>query len=101
MNRGKHTTRHVELHETVNGFIADTPGFSALDFDHIDKDELKDYFIEIAQYGEECKFRNCNHLKEPKCNVKEELDVGILLNLDMNIIYSYSMKFQKERYDIK
>lgn len=76
LNRGKHTTRHVELHETINGFIVDTPGFSALDFDHIDKDELKDYFIEIAQYGEQCKFRNCNHLKEPKCNVKEELDVG-------------------------
>lgn len=76
LNRGKHTTRHVELHETVSGFIGDTPGFSALDFDHIDKDEIKNYFIEIAQYGEQCKFRNCNHLKEPKCNVKEELDKG-------------------------
>ena len=32
-NRGKHTTRHVELFERENGFIADTPGFSALDFD--------------------------------------------------------------------
>ena len=31
LNRGKHTTRHVELFERQNGYIADTPGFSALD----------------------------------------------------------------------
>ena len=47
MNRGKHTTRHVELYERNHGFIADTPGFSALDFDHIEKDELKNYFVDI------------------------------------------------------
>ncbi len=44
LNRGKHTTRHVELFERQNGYIGSTPGFSALDFDHIDKDEIKDYF---------------------------------------------------------
>ena len=47
LNRGKHTTRHVELFERENGFIADTPGFSALDFDHIEKDDVKYYFKEI------------------------------------------------------
>ncbi len=61
LNRGKHTTRHVELFERQNGYIADTPGFSALDFDHIDKDKMKDYFLELNRYGETCKFRNCNH----------------------------------------
>ena len=45
LNRGKHTTRHVELFERQNGYIADTPGFSALDFDHIDKDEIKIIFL--------------------------------------------------------
>lgn len=70
LNRGKHTTRHVELYERRHGYIADTPGFSALDFDHIEKDELKTYFIDIKEAGQDCKFRNCNHLKEPKCNVK-------------------------------
>lgn len=78
LNRGKHTTRHVELFERENGFIADTPGFSALDFDHIEKDDLKHYFIDIDNYGEQCKFRNCNHIKEPQCNVKQQLDEGHL-----------------------
>ena len=71
LNRGKHTTRHVELYERTYGYIADTPGFSALDFDHIEKDELKNYFVDIKDAGQECKFRNCNHIKEPKCNVKQ------------------------------
>lgn len=78
LNRGKHTTRHVELFERESGFIADTPGFSALDFGHIDKDELKHYFIEMNRFGEECKFRNCNHIKEPKCHVKQQLENGYL-----------------------
>ena len=76
LNRGKHTTRHVELFEHKRGFVADTPGFSALDFDHIQKDEVKDYFLEIQEYGQDCKFRNCNHMKEPKCNVKAQVEAG-------------------------
>ena len=72
-----------------------------LDFDHIDKDEIKDYFLELNRYGETCKFRNCNHIKEPNCNVKHQLEIGILRNLDTTIIYNYLMKFQIERLDIK
>ena len=32
LGRGKHTTRHVELIEIDGGLVADTPGFSSLDF---------------------------------------------------------------------
>ncbi|MEJ7174356.1 ribosome small subunit-dependent GTPase A [Staphylococcus caprae] len=78
LNRGKHTTRHVELYERSHGFIADTPGFSALDFDHIEKDDLKNYFVDIKESGLSCKFRNCNHIKEPKCNVKNQVEVGYI-----------------------
>lgn len=76
LNRGRHTTRHVELFERSEGYIADTPGFSALDFDHIQKDEIKHYFMELHDYGEFCKFRDCNHINEPKCNIKAELEKG-------------------------
>ena len=34
--KGKHTTRHVELIHLYGGLVADTPGFSALDFSDIE-----------------------------------------------------------------
>ena len=70
LNRGKHTTRHVELFEMEDGFLADTPGFSALDFSHIEKEDLTNYFPEFEEVKSECKFRNCTHINEPKCAVK-------------------------------
>ncbi|MGV3243768.1 ribosome small subunit-dependent GTPase A [Staphylococcus sp. 11261D007BR] len=76
LNRGRHTTRHVELYQRHHGYIADTPGFSALDFNHIDASMLRDYFVEIADLGQECKFRDCYHLNEPKCAVKQYVDQG-------------------------
>lgn len=76
LGRGKHTTRHVELVEVADGLIADTPGFSSLDFDHIDKEELPSYFIEMDKLSNSCKFRGCLHLKEPKCAVKEAVENG-------------------------
>ncbi|RQN19546.1 GTPase, partial [Paraburkholderia tropica] len=54
----------------------DTPGFSALDFNHIEKEQLKDFFIDIHEAGDQCKFRNCNHIKEPQCHVKALVEKG-------------------------
>ncbi|MGN8645044.1 ribosome small subunit-dependent GTPase A [Gracilibacillus sp. HCP3S3_G5_1] len=74
LGRGKHTTRHVELIPFEQGLIADTPGFSALDFKDIALEELPDCFPEFVELKNQCKFRGCMHLKEPKCAVKEALD---------------------------
>ncbi|TFJ94606.1 ribosome small subunit-dependent GTPase A [Lentibacillus salicampi] len=74
LGRGKHTTRHVELVEVGGGLVADTPGFSALDFSDIAADELGDYFPEIAERKADCKFRGCLHNKEPKCAVKQAVE---------------------------
>ncbi|MDV6376759.1 ribosome small subunit-dependent GTPase A [Sporosarcina sp. GW1-11] len=76
LGRGKHTTRHVELLEVAGGLVADTPGFSSLDFDHIEKEELRDYFREISEASVGCKFRGCLHVKEPGCAVKAQVDEG-------------------------
>ena len=72
LGRGKHTTRHVELYEVDEGYIADTPGFSALDLTDIDAKELKDTFIEFKEY--DCKFKDCLHNKENICGVKEAVE---------------------------
>ncbi len=79
LNRGKHTTRHTELLEIEGGLVADTPGFSAIDFNDMTKDDIKDNFIEFSNYRSECEFRNCTHTHEKKCKVKEKVEDGTIL----------------------
>lgn len=76
LGRGKHTTRHVELIEVAGGLLADTPGFSSFDFETIEKEQLTSCFPEFERISENCKFRGCLHIKEPKCAVKEEVENG-------------------------
>lgn len=73
LGRGKHTTTYTELHALKGGLIADTPGFSSLDFSMVDPFELS-RSIKDFQIGEECRFRNCMHLKEPGCVIKEAVN---------------------------
>lgn len=78
LGRGKHTTRHVELIEIAGGLVADTPGFSSLEFTGIEEDELAYYFPEMSRISEECKFRGCIHINEPKCGVKSSVESGAI-----------------------
>jgi ribosome biogenesis GTPase len=74
IKRGKHTTRHSELiYIDDETYIMDTPGFSSLYIDELEKEELKEYFMEFTEYEPECRFIGCNHLNEPGCAVKEAL----------------------------
>lgn len=74
--RGKNTTRHTEIFAIDDKtFIFDTPGFDSFDFDFItDENDLKNFFVEMR--NKSCKFNNCNHINEPSCKVKEELENG-------------------------
>ena len=72
LQRGKHTTKHVELFEFANNsFIADTPGFSSFEIEGISTKELADHFIEFRKYTQECEYRSCSHIKELNCGVKK------------------------------
>ncbi len=72
LGRGKHTTRHVELFKFKRFYIADTPGFSSLDFGKVTKEEIRNSFIEFGEYA--CPFKNCMHDKEKDCRVKEAVE---------------------------
>ncbi|MFD2443476.1 ribosome small subunit-dependent GTPase A [Bacillus sp. CGMCC 1.16607] len=76
LGRGKHTTRHVELIKVGNGLVADTPGFSSLEFLDIEQEDLTFCFPEFQKASEHCKFRGCLHLSEPKCAVKLGVEDG-------------------------
>ena len=73
LGRGKHTTRHVELLPVLGGLIADTPGFSAITFDGMEKSDIRDNFIEFNLYRHDCKYKDCMHYNEDNCAIKEKL----------------------------
>ena len=71
IQRGKHTTRHVEifpLSESENtGFLADTPGFSLIDFarfDFMPKEALLSTFPDLERYRGKCRYADCAHVGE-------------------------------------
>lgn len=79
LGRGRHTTRHVELFKIGNGYIADTPGFSSLDFetnDIIKKEDLAECFPEFSDYLGLCKFTSCSHINDKGCRIVEALNEG-------------------------
>ena len=82
LGRGKHTTRHVELFDVKveelkgNFYMADTPGFSALDVIN-DVDNIRFAFYEFDNDG--CKFRDCKHINEIGCRIKEQVENGEIM----------------------
>lgn len=77
IGRGKHTTRHSQLiYVSENTYIMDTPGFSSLLAQDLEKEELRNYFPEFHQYEGQCKFQGCVHMNEPSCAVKDALNAG-------------------------
>ena len=86
IQRGKHTTRKVELFPVIFsdgasqcGYIADTPGFSMLDFERFDffeKDDLVYTMREFRPYINQCRYTKCSHTKEDGCAIISALKDG-------------------------
>lgn len=100
IKRGKHTTRHSELiYVDDNTYVFDTPGFSSLYINEIEKEELKDYFIEFKEYDNECRFIGCLHMNEPGCAVKKALEEEKISRLRYeNYIELYEELRRQKRY---
>lgn len=80
LQRGRHTTRAVELLTLAEGgWIADTPGFSRLNFpESISGDNLALYYPEMKRLAPGCRFDMCRHDQEPDCAVKEAVAEGMV-----------------------
>ncbi len=78
--RGRHTTRSVELFMTPGGgFLADTPGFSMLDFLRFDFFTLEDLPANFPEFGRElehCRYADCTHTGEVECGVAAAVREG-------------------------
>jgi ribosome biogenesis GTPase len=91
-SRGKHTTTHRELIVLQDGgIVIDTPGMREIQV-WGEQQGLKQVFDDIEGLAAECRFRDCNHQKEPGCAVREAIDSGLL---DTGRFQSY-LKLKKE-----
>ena len=85
IERGRHTTRQVELfplsEEADCGYVADTPGFSMLDFerfDFFDAEDLPLAMRELLPYIGSCRYTKCSHTKEEGCAIREAVASGVI-----------------------
>lgn len=92
LGRGKHTTRHVELLPICDGLVADTPGLSSIDFLEIEAVELPKLFPDFLAVAANCRFRECMHLNEPDCAVKQ----GVAANEIAETRYKNYVQFLEE-----
>lgn len=79
LGRGRHTTRHVELFPVAGGWVADTPGFSALEAEGVaalTKENLPLAFREFAPLLGGCRFQDCAHAKELGCGIRAAAEAG-------------------------
>lgn len=97
LGRGKHTTRHVELLPIAGGLVADTPGFSSIDFLDIESRELPRLFPEFVAAAPMCKFRECMHLQEPDCEVKRRVEQGSIASSRYEDYQQFLEEIEKRR----
>lgn len=95
--RGKHTTRHVELFALNSGaMIFDTPGFTSFDVLEASEEELHQLYPEMVPYIGKCRYDDCRHLKEPECKVREAVEDGTI-HRSRYESYTWQMKEIKEK----
>ena len=78
---GKHTTTNTTIyHIPSGGDLIDSPGVREFQLENLTELEIKSGFKEFKALSSECRFRDCRHINEPNCAVKESLDQGKISN---------------------
>lgn len=77
LHRGKHQTKEVIVFPFLEGYIADTPGFSSLELTCY-KEELKDYFPFFSLNEENCFYLDCLHINEPNCQIRNLVEKNVI-----------------------
>ena len=107
--RGKHTTRTVELYplsrlcDGFSGFLADTPGFSMLDFERFDFFSVEDLpltFREFVPYLGTCRYSKCTHVCEEGCAILAAVDAKVIPR-SRHISYAELFAALKDKHEWK
>lgn len=79
--RGRHTTTTSKYYVwDDNSSIIDTPGIRSLDVSTFSPTEIQDYFPELDNWKDKCKYNDCLHYHEPydSCIVKQGVASGLI-----------------------
>ena len=72
---GRHTTSQSTLYplsaDEGGGWIVDSPGLKVFGLGHIAPETIAHAFVEIRPLLGHCRFRDCQHDREPGCAVRE------------------------------
>ncbi len=78
-HEGRHTTTQATLVRLADGgAVVDTPGIRQFGLSGLARDELVEYFPDIAAEAAACRFGNCAHLKEQGCAVLAAVEHGTI-----------------------
>ena len=80
-------TEHTELYDIDDALVADTPGFSSLEFNEVSVDDIKKSFVEFKMYP--CIYKDCTHTKEEECVVRKMVKEGKILESRYNNYLSF------------
>jgi ribosome biogenesis GTPase len=94
-SRGRHTSVHRQLVvRAAGGLVIDTPGIRELQV--WETRALDDAFADIAELADACRFRDCQHDREPGCAVKAAVDAGVIAHGR----YQNFLKLQQEEREL-
>ena len=96
--QGKHTTTFYEMHPiSSGGFIIDTPGIRGFGLVNFEKEELSNYFPEMLEVEDDCKFAPCTHTHEPGCAVRRAVEEGRIAEQRYNSYFAMLEEDSKYR----
>ncbi len=75
--KGSHTTTFAMMHQIAeNSFVIDTPGIREFGLWHVSKKNLACFYPLISDFEHHCKHRDCRHIHEPRCSIKNAVKNG-------------------------
>ncbi len=79
---GQHTTTSSRLyHLPQGGDLIDSPGIREFGLWHLEAEQITKGYREFQPYLGTCKFRDCKHLHDPECALREAVEQGKIHSL--------------------
>ena len=99
MGKGQHTTTFAEMFDLGEDTkIIDTPGIKTLSYNYLEVQDVAHNFREFFEASSSCKFPDCTHRNEPKCEVKNRLEIGVISELRYNNYLKVIEEVEEQNY---